>query len=206
MIVKKCKIHGELTEDQVKKEKNSLYKAGFIYRCNQCKLEIDSRWKEANWKQHKASAGKARNEARKLYREGLIDAEPKANQWAKQDRKENPEKYRRYEANYIAKHGIQKIRKMEVARIHGLTLAEYEAMFEKQNHLCLICNKEETRVGRTGEIMPLCVDHCHTCEDKGHYKIRGLLCHNCNKGLGDFLDDINLLEKAIQYLKEHEHS
>ena len=39
------------------------------------------------------------------------------------------EKYKRYEENYIKKHGRIKIRKMEVARIHGLTLDEYDLLF-----------------------------------------------------------------------------
>ena len=34
-------------------------------------------------------------------------------------------------------------------------------------------------------------------------KIRKLLCHRCNHGLGNFLDDIDLLSKAIQYLKDN---
>lgn len=194
MIVKVCKKHGDLTEDMVNKEKNAQYKIGFMLRCKQCKLEKEQRYKEL----HREELC----EKNKIYKAENRDV---VNAWNKKDRKENPEKYRQYEANYIAKHGREKMRKMEVARIHGLTIPQYDAMFEKQNHLCLICNKEEVRVGRAGEVMPLCVDHCHTCEDNGHYAIRGLLCHNCNKGLGNFLDDINFLQNAIEYLKQHKH-
>jgi hypothetical protein len=32
-------------------------------------------------------------------------------------------------------------------------------------------------------------------------KVRGLLCHNCNKGLGNFRDNIEFLESAVSYLK-----
>jgi len=39
------------------------------------------------------------------------------------------------------------------------------------------------------------IDHCHTTG-----KIRGLLCWNCNKGLGAFRDNKQLLQKAINYL------
>lgn len=43
----------------------------------------------------------------------------------------------------------------------------------------------------------LAVDHCHTTG-----KIRGMLCDACNTALGKFKDDIALMEKAIDYLKQ----
>jgi len=41
----------------------------------------------------------------------------------------------------------------------------------------------------------LAIDHCHESN-----KIRGLLCMNCNQGLGKFKDSPKLLQKAIEYL------
>lgn len=51
---------------------------------------------------------------------------------------------------------------------------------------CLICNSDEKLV----------VDHDHKTE-----KIRGMLCNHCNRGLGHFRDNQELLEKAKDYLK-----
>lgn len=59
-----------------------------------------------------------------------------------------------------------------------------------QNGLCVICNSAFS------EQNPSHLDHCH---DTG--TIRGLLCRSCNWGLGDFKDNIELLESAITYLK-----
>jgi hypothetical protein len=42
----------------------------------------------------------------------------------------------------------------------------------------------------------LSIDHCHNTG-----KVRGLLCDHCNKGLGLFKDNIDYLNKAIEYLK-----
>jgi len=41
------------------------------------------------------------------------------------------------------------------------------------------------------------LDHCHKTG-----RIRGVLCNNCNTGLGKFYDDIELLKTAINYLQK----
>lgn len=51
---------------------------------------------------------------------------------------------------------------------------------------CMIC----------GERAKLVVDH-----DETHRRIRGLLCHHCNLGLGHFRDDPELLAAAADYLR-----
>ena len=66
-------------------------------------------------------------------------------------------------------------------------------MLEAQNGRCKICGTD-TPMG-TGAFH---VDHCHMTN-----KVRGLLCHKCNVGLGHFNDNISLLSTAILYLNEH---
>ena len=73
---------------------------------------------------------------------------------------------------------------------YNISLEEYNQMLEDQNEKCIICNKTNNDGKR------LSIDHDHKSGE-----IRGLLCNHCNIGLGHFKDDINLLERAIEYLK-----
>lgn len=74
-----------------------------------------------------------------------------------------------------------------------MTVELFAEMLASQNGGCAICGADRNKNGTA-----LCVDHCHTSG-----KVRGLLCHNCNTGLGRFSDNTDLLRKAISYL-EHE--
>ncbi len=76
---------------------------------------------------------------------------------------------------------------------YGISIEIYNNMVVQQNGLCAICNQLPT----SGKKI-LYVDHCHNTK-----KVRGLLCHKCNVGLGYFEDDITRLEAAIAYLKRH---
>lgn len=79
----------------------------------------------------------------------------------------------------------------------GLSLDVYYEMLESQNHVCAICKRPENAVDyRTGLPRALAVDHCHETN-----KVRGLLCTQCNRGLGKFNDNVEYLQSAITYLK-----
>lgn len=78
----------------------------------------------------------------------------------------------------------------------GITSIDFENMLKEQNNKCKICGNEEICKARGSEnLRQLAVDHCHATG-----KVRGLLCTTCNIGLGSFKDNINLLQKAINYL------
>jgi hypothetical protein len=77
-------------------------------------------------------------------------------------------------------------------RLYGITLAERAKLAESQQFRCAICRTRETPTTHR-----LCVDH-----DKAQRRVRGLLCYNCNRALGGYFgDDIEMLERAIAYLK-----
>lgn len=203
MIVKECKIHGSLYENDVSKErfsyktKNGELKEGFQLRCNQCRREKNRKYKLNNPDKHKETSSRKRNEERRLYREGLIEIEPKANIWARQDRKNNPEKYKEWARLQREKLG-QYRNTREVCRRLNTSVDIYYEMLKKQDKKCAICKLEEKRKSRSGNICALSIDHCHKTG-----QIRELLCHDCNTGIGKFKDNIDLLKQAIAYLEKH---
>jgi len=84
-------------------------------------------------------------------------------------------------------------------RFYGITLIEYNKMLETQNSVCAICgNKETRRHFKYNTLVDLAVDHNHITG-----KVRGLLCSSCNKAIGVFKDNIELLESSIIYLKRN---
>ena len=88
---------------------------------------------------------------------------------------------------------FERRRKHELNRKYKNGHDEYKRLFEEQKGKCAICKSPEN-----GRYKSLSVDHCH---DTG--KIRGLLCNNCNRGIGLLQDSCEVVESALQYLKEH---
>lgn len=90
-----------------------------------------------------------------------------------------------------------RVRERHLENAYGLTLQEYDDMFDAQSGVCAICSRPERRV--VGNAPPtLCVDHCHATG-----AIRALLCHACNSMLGRVGDDPAILLAAAEYLERH---
>jgi len=81
--------------------------------------------------------------------------------------------------------------------------ATYDEMVEEYGNLCGICLRPETVIDtRTGNVHRLCVDHDHSCCEKGcKYCRRGLLCRSCNYRLGIVEKKPGWMELAQAYLK-----
>jgi len=78
----------------------------------------------------------------------------------------------------------------------GLSLEQYQEMHDRQNGRCAICDEPETQM-RSGKIKALAVDHNHKTG-----AIRGLLCCDCNQGIGKLKDDPKILRLAAEYLEK----
>ena len=69
--------------------------------------------------------------------------------------------------------------------LYGISQEEYNRMYDEQHGLCAICG-----VGPAEHL-----DHDHVTTEN-----RGLLCGNCNRGLGLFKDNPSFLLAAVVYL------
>lgn len=78
---------------------------------------------------------------------------------------------------------------------YGISLEEYNELLAKQNGKCAICEKESEF---TKTHSKLGVDHDHKTG-----KVRGLLCHRCNVGIGFLAEDLNRIYKVLDYLNFH---
>lgn len=91
-----------------------------------------------------------------------------------------------YEAA-LAEQGM--VRTAGRARFYGLTLSDIKQLYEQQEHRCAICRRAYVADS-------LVIDHDH---ETG--AVRGLLCMNCNSGLGKLGDTTESLRRAIAYLE-----
>lgn len=85
-------------------------------------------------------------------------------------------------------------RKYFLKRDYSMTQEDYVKMLNNQKGKCAICGTEKP----TGKWKVFAVDHCHTTG-----KIRGLLCNECNRGMGLLGDNVERLRKAAEYLDKH---
>ncbi|HCT80182.1 MAG TPA: recombinase [Micromonosporaceae bacterium] len=87
--------------------------------------------------------------------------------------------------NKIKNHGST--REYHLKRRYKMGQAEFDEILARQGGKCAICRAPD----------PEHVDHDHLFGN-----VRGILCFNCNGGLGQFKDDIATMRKAITYLEE----
>lgn len=103
--------------------------------------------------------------------------------WAdymKKWRKRNPDKCAKY---------IIRSDRRRIEREFGLSPKNFDELIKVQHGKCAICEKQMKRP---------CVDHDHKTKE-----VRGLLCLRCNSGIGQFDDSIQLVEKALTYLRKY---
>lgn len=95
------------------------------------------------------------------------------------------------------KRNPDKAKSLDLKKMYGITLGDYEKLLDKQKGLCAICKQPERSVDKDGGPRRMPVDHCHQTG-----KIRGLLCTSCNRALGLFKDSPQNLKNAIEYLEK----
>lgn len=98
---------------------------------------------------------------------------------------EDPE----FRARTLARQTSVSARRRATERLYGMPYGDYQRLYDEQGGVCAICKSHPH-----SHALP--VDHDH--RDGG---VRGLLCHNCNRGIGLLGDNPNRLRAAVAYLE-----
>lgn len=81
-----------------------------------------------------------------------------------------------------------------------MTGEDYDKLLANQGYQCAICERDHRDyVENHPTHNYFVVDHDHKTG-----KVRGLLCSNCNSGLGKLGDTRESILKALRYLEKHE--
>lgn len=176
-ICNKCKEDKELSDFQFDHTSNG----GLSTICKSCKNEMSKvRYKEKRIEilrkeaeKRMANPEKKRQQSKKTYDNHKDEIFIRR----MIDRENNPRKFKGYwlKAKY------------------GISCEDYDLLYIKQEGRCFICGTHSSGLKK-----PLCVDHCHTTN-----KVRSLLCTRCNTGIGSFKENTEIMEKAINYIKEN---
>jgi hypothetical protein len=92
------------------------------------------------------------------------------------------------------------LKRTQTLKKYNLTLEDYHNLLQSQDFSCKICKQKDSTFRKR-----LSVDHDHSCcpgEGSCGKCIRGLLCHHCNAALGNAKDNVETLQKMIDYLKK----
>jgi len=97
----------------------------------------------------------------------------------------------------------ERLKHLYLMNTYGLSYNLFIQMLEDQDYKCKICSKEiEAKIeARQLKANSAVVDHDHITG-----KVRGILCNECNRGLGYFHDNKESLMNALEYLTEIESS
>lgn len=89
----------------------------------------------------------------------------------------------------LRKKHSRRLSEQQRLRRFGIAPKHWQALFLQQGECCAICKTTEPNKGQW------CTDHDHTTG-----KVRGILCHHCNRALGLFKDNVSVLNQATSYL------
>lgn len=109
----------------------------------------------------------------------------------------NPERRKAISKRHYDKQAHRVRRQWVLRRYFNMSIERYEEMLKEQEGKCAICS----RIPDGSEKRKLAVDHDHKSGT-----VRALLCGECNRGLGLFKDDPELMQKAAKYLNDYRRS
>ncbi len=124
-------------------------------------------------------------------------------EYNKQYKKDHPNWWKKYSKSKKGKEANKRYKKSKKGKMankryklkmrYGISLEEYNEMFNEQDGKCAICGIHQSLLSQS-----LSVDHNHITGD-----VRALLCNDCNLLIGHCFERIETLKKAIKYLKKY---
>lgn len=94
--------------------------------------------------------------------------------------------------NRIADPDVYRAKKLK--KLYGITLDQYNKVFEQQGGVCKVCGRPETAT-RNDKLKHLAVDHNHNTG-----RVRGLLCAGCNTALGYLSENPVVIKSLLDYI------
>lgn len=83
---------------------------------------------------------------------------------------------------------------LKACRKYGLSEAQFEYLMQRSGNRCEVCGSPPTETSGPG--MRLHIDHCHNTG-----RVRGVICANCNRALGQVKDSAERLRALAHYLE-----
>jgi len=87
-------------------------------------------------------------------------------------------------------------RKSHLLRTYGITVEQFDRLFDSQNRSCACCKSEDPKSEQGW-----CLDHDHDTKI-----VRGILCSSCNRGIGFLGDTLEGVQRAVAYLKSRKNA
>ena len=219
-IVKICKTHGNKKADECYPRNGKLSNGTIVvrYECRECVSIAKKKWTAKNPGKNRdykfkdwpkiigdgplicVTCKETKNQT-DFHKHMLKNKHPRCivcmKECLRRYRLNNPKQFSKTQKEHRAKnkeHYSKMIHRSKLRIYFDMTTEDYDALLERQDYACAICKKPETKKHK-GTVCRLCVDHCHKTG-----RIRGLLCDNCNIGLGRFKDSKEYLVAAALYL------
>lgn len=174
-----CKI--EKSDESFRKDKSR--KDGIHKTCNECNSKLQRKWYANN-------KLKARETALLSYYKNIDAIKERRKQYRKNNNEKIKESRREH---YKNNKDLYKERSWKNAGILDMTIEKYNALLEKQNYSCCICNTHQNNLKRK-----LNVDHDHLTGLS-----RGLLCDSCNRALGYLKESVDIIDNLKKYIICH---
>lgn len=142
---------------------------------------------------NKSSNDGYRNVCKECLKIYFVDYYKKNKEKIRRYQKDNPDIHNKANEKYNRKPTSKKKRRgISYMYKYGITEKDFNDMFLKQKGRCAICGVSQLDIEYR-----INIDHCH---ETGI--VRGLLCRRCNTALGHFKDDVDIMQRAIDYLNE----